>query len=104
MSTLLRLQTWYARQCNGVWEHSSGIAIDTCDNPGWWVKINLLGTPLQTCSFTEVSEGVDAQKFALGSSWLACRVDSGTWHGAGDEAKLERILEIFLNWAEENVG
>jgi hypothetical protein len=100
MSTLERLQSWYARQCNGAWEHASGVLIESCDNPGWWVKINLLGTPLQSRAFTEVAEGVDGQRFALGPRWLSCRIEGGTWHGAGDETKLERILEAFLAWAE----
>jgi hypothetical protein len=26
---------WYTKQCNGDWEHSYGIRIDTIDNPGW---------------------------------------------------------------------
>jgi hypothetical protein len=102
MNALARLQTWYSHQCNGEWEHSSGITIQSCDNPGWWVKIDLLGTPLQTLTFTEIAEGVDAQRFVLGSRWLSCRTESGTWHGAGDQTKLERILEIFLAWAEGN--
>ncbi|MFZ5522928.1 MAG: immunity 53 family protein [Pseudomonadota bacterium] len=102
MTALARLQAWYSRQCNGEWEHSSGIAIESCDNPGWWVKISLMGTPLQTLAFTEIAEGVDARRFALGSRWLSCRIENGTWHGAGDETKLERILEVFLAWAEEH--
>jgi Immunity protein 53 len=102
MNTLTRLQTWYSHQCNGEWEHSSGVIIQSCDNPGWWIKINLIGTPLQTHAFTEIAEGVDARRFALGSYWLSCRIENGTWHGAGDETKLERILEVFLAWAEEN--
>lgn len=102
MTALARLQAWYSRQCNGEWEHSSGIVIESCDNPGWWVKISLMGTPLQTLAFTEIAEGVDARRFALGSRWLSCRIENGTWHGAGDETKLERILEVFLAWAEEH--
>ena len=102
MLTLARLQAWYKRQCNGDWEHSSGVRIDSCDNPGWWVKINLPGTPLENRGFTEVAEGVDSGRFALGPRWLSCHVDQNTWHGAGDETKLEPILEIFLAWAEEN--
>ncbi len=102
MTTLARLQTWYSRQCNGIWEHSSGVVIESCDNPGWWVKINLIGTPLQTHTFTKIGEGVDARHFPLGSYWLSCHIENGTWHGAGDETKLERILEVFLAWAEKN--
>ena len=104
MSILEEFQNWYKLQCNGVWEHSHGISIESCDNTGWWVKINLTGTSLQNQAFTEISEGVDAKRFAVGSQWLNCRIENNTWHGAGDEAKLERILEIFLKWANSNVG
>ena len=104
MNTLARLQTWYSRQCNGEWEHSSGISIQSCDNPGWWVKINLTGTFLQQRAFSPIAEGVDAQGFALGADWLSCHTENDIWHGAGDEAKLERILEIFLAWAETYGG
>jgi hypothetical protein len=102
MNTLARLQSWYSRQCNGEWEHSSGISIQSCDNPGWWVKINLVGTPLESLAVAEIAEGVDARRFAQGTNWLSCRIEEGVWHGAGDENKLERILEIFLAWAEAN--
>ena len=101
MNVLVRLQTWYSHQCNGEWEHSSGITIQSCDNPGWWVKISLTGTSLQTKPFTDFAEGVDAQRFPLGSHWLCCHIENSIWHGAGDETKLERLIEIFLTWAEE---
>ena len=102
MSTLSRLQAWYSRQCDGSWEHSLGVAIESCDNPGWWVKVNLKGTKLQDRSFLEIAENVDQARFALGSQWLNCRVEDNIWHGAGDEAKLSRILDLFLSWAEAN--
>jgi hypothetical protein len=100
MSTLDRLQGWYTRQCNGDWEHAWGIRIESCDNPGWWVKINLVGTSLLDRQFKVIAEGVDAQYYPTGSRWLCCRVEDAVWHGAGDETKLERILEEFLAWAE----
>lgn len=102
MNTLARLQTWYFRQCNGDWEHASGINIQSCDNPGWWVKIDLAGTPLQRQAFTEIAEGVDVRRFPQGSHWLSCYNENGIWQGAGDATQLERILEVFLAWAEEN--
>jgi Immunity protein 53 len=100
MNALNRLQTWYKAQCNGTWEHSHGIRIETCDNPGWWVKIDLSGTSLQGRPFTEVAEGIDNQRFPLGPKWLSCRIEDNTWHGVGDEAKLKCILETFLGWAD----
>ena len=102
MSTLSRLQDWYSRQCDGDWEHSLGVVIESCDNPGWWVKVNLKGTKLQQCSFTEIAENVDEARFAQGPQWLSCRVDENIWHGAGDENKLGRIFDLFLSWAEAN--
>jgi len=104
MSTLARLQAWYTNQCNDLWEHSSGVHIESCDNPGWWVKINLFGTHLQSVAFPEIAEGVDSQRFPTGHRWLCCRIQDNVWHGAGDETKLEHILETFLAWTEANGG
>lgn len=101
-STLSRLQSWYKRQCDGEWEHSFGIAIDTLDNPGWWVKVGLDGTRLEGAAFAELGENVDAARFPQGPRWFSCRVEEKTWHGAGDETQLERILETFLEWAQKN--
>lgn len=39
------LAKWYAEQCNGDWEHTYGIRIETLDNPGWWVVVDLGETP-----------------------------------------------------------
>lgn len=99
-SALVRLQAWYARQCNGEWEHDHGLTVESCDNPGWWVKIDLRGTPLADVHFDRAAENVTAEGRQRGGRWLDCRAADGVWSGAGDETKLERILEIFLAWAE----
>ncbi|WP_338708672.1 MULTISPECIES: Imm53 family immunity protein [Paenibacillus] len=39
MNTLKWLQNWYHENCNGDWEHSYDVKIDTVDNPGWSVEI-----------------------------------------------------------------
>jgi hypothetical protein len=100
MTPLSRLQEWYRRQCDGEWEHHQGITIESCDNPGWWVKIDLKGTTLATLPFQLLMENVDADGFQKGERWLYCKVAEGVWSGAGDETTLERILEVFLSWAE----
>ena len=43
MDILQDLAKWYTAQCNGEWEHSCGLKIDTLDNPGWIVTIDLKG-------------------------------------------------------------
>lgn len=100
MKLLLCLQHWYARQCDGEWEHGHGITIQTCDNPGWWVQISLAATDLASVPFSPLSENIDSDRHPVGPRWLDCRVTDGTWHGAGDETALPRILETFLDWAE----
>lgn len=99
MELLAALQAWYSSQCNGDWEHHYGIKIDTCDNPGWWVKIDLTDTPLQSARFATLSENFDANGFQRGPRWLHCYIEGAVWNGAGDETSLARILQSFLNWA-----
>jgi hypothetical protein len=100
MSMLARLQQWYAQQCDGEWEHGQGISIESCDNPGWWVRVNLAGTKLRHASFPAVAENLNNEGFQSDERWFSCQVRNGCWEGAGDETKLEQILTMFLDWAE----
>jgi hypothetical protein len=100
MSGLLQdLQGWYAEQCDGDWEHTYGVERTRCDNPGWLVKIDLVGTELRTRPFDPIAEQVDTSGFQQGDRWLHCFVKDEVWHGAGDETKLAVILKTFLEWA-----
>ncbi len=94
------LQRWYAGRCDGEWEQRYGISIQSCDNPGWWVKIDLEGTGLQARLFPRIAENVDLAGSPQSERWLDCRVEDGVWKGAGDESKLGLILKAFLTWAE----
>jgi len=98
-STLDRLAIWYRSQCDGDWEHTCGISIRSCDNPGWWVVIDLAGTALQDRAFTPISHEVDVNQHPVSEDWLHCQVRDGHWEGAGDSTKLEVIVESFLEWA-----
>jgi len=95
MHALDRLQKWYADQCDGDWEHSFGIRIDTLDNPGWTVSVDLIDTVLQDKPYAPIRRGdseTDAQ-------WLYCKVDSGRFEAAGGVACRPDMLEHFLCWA-----
>jgi Immunity protein 53 len=94
------LTQWYARQCNGEWEHHYGITIQSTDNPGWWIKIDLHGTELAGRAFPTIMEGVDAGAFPVQPRWLCCRLQDGKWHGAGDASRLAEIIGHFLDWAD----
>ena len=80
---LQQLQTWYRAQCNGDWEHSYGVKIDTLDNPGWSLSIDLTGTSLEQASFSKVTKGVIAGDITENQDWLLCEVKEKTFTGAG---------------------
>jgi hypothetical protein len=89
---ILELQQWYEAQCNGDWEHQYGISIETLDNPGWRVEIDLKDTRFAGVAFTRVEE-----KHQNGE-WLLCRTENEKFVGAGDPSKLIVILQHFLEW------
>ncbi|MBQ2264594.1 MAG: immunity 53 family protein [Oscillospiraceae bacterium] len=88
------LQKWYADNCDGSWEHMNVIKIESLDNPGWLVKINLEDTALEGEPFEEINydNGDD--------DWLCCRINGNLYYCAGDPSKLETMLSIFKEWAE----
>lgn len=107
MSLLQRLQEWYAdaasRLCPGfdsdIWDR---IEITNLDNPGWIVVIKLYGTDLSRAAFAEVRENYDSQ-----DRWVCCAVQQTNDVEAGGPVfvanggplALERMLEVFLDWA-----
>ncbi len=99
MSHLLeRLEEWYSSQCDGEWEHRWGVQIETLDNPGWLVRIDLVGTSLATASFEK------SEKMESGDQWLECRTRDGQWVGAGGPSMLRQILAEFLDWTRASEG
>jgi hypothetical protein len=92
MTTIQRLQQWYAAHCNGLWEHTYGVDIGTLDNPGWSVKIALIGTDLESRAMARI-ERLD------GEDWIVCHRTDGYFEAAGGAGNLEEILSVFLSWA-----
>lgn len=92
-NTLAGIQNWYQSYCDGYWEHEYGISIDTLDNPGWRVKIDLIGTKLEIKEFQEIKFN-DSD-----DDWIFCKVENSKFIGASDSQKLEKILQIFLEWS-----
>ena len=88
------LMKWYKSNCDGDWEHMYGVKIYTVDNPGWSVNIDLLDTPLKSKQFKkiQIDNGDD--------DWIVCLTKNDTFKGGGDPGKLEKIIEVFRNWAE----
>jgi hypothetical protein len=91
---IMWLESFYARHCDGDWEHQSGVLITTIDNPGWSVTIDLEGTALEKRTF----ERVEAERSER--DWITCWYQDGSWQGRGGPHNLREILEIFRRWAE----
>lgn len=88
------LEAWYLCQCDGDWEHSFGVKIDTIDNPGWVVQVDLEGTPLESEAFTPVQ--VDRSDH----DWLRCRVEDGVFKGYAGPRNLREVLNTFFAWRD----
>jgi hypothetical protein len=91
------LRSWYVAQCDGDWEHTYGIRIDTMDNTGWCVQIDLRDTLLKGKQFDPIDEGLETDDLGL---WIRCSVEGSKFRGFGDLGRLEQILGIFLDWAK----
>jgi hypothetical protein len=94
MNTFDKIQKWYKENCDGDWEHSYGVEITTMDNPGWRIKIDLIDTELQEKSFERIKKEINK------NNWIDCYIENGVFKGFGDPLKLEEILKIFIEWAE----
>ena len=92
---LRRVQDWYERMCDGEWEHVGGIRIDTLDNPGWVVRIDLPSAVFR-------SMGAEAFRANRGEKdWIACRIVDGRFEGHGGPANLTEVLQVFLSWCDK---
>lgn len=86
---LVWLQAWYAANCDGDWEHGYGVSIETIDNPGWRLTINLEGTALagQSHEWRQLERG--------GHDWLHWRVADDTFEAACGPLNLGEALSTF---------
>ncbi|MEJ2120283.1 MAG: immunity 53 family protein [Alphaproteobacteria bacterium] len=91
---LTRLQDWYVAQCDGAWEHQYGVTIESLDNPGWRVTIDLTGTPLERRDF----DGVEIKRSE--HDWLDCHVQDRKFVSGCGPRNLPDLLATFLDWAE----
>ena len=41
MTSLAIIDEWFRGKCNGIWEHRSGFTLESTDNPGWLVTIDM---------------------------------------------------------------
>lgn len=87
-----QIENWYSSQCNGEWEHTFGVTIETLDNPGWSMRVDLAETPLKGVSFSPIKREVSEE------NWIHARVEEGCFVGFGGSKNLEELISIFTSW------
>jgi hypothetical protein len=93
-SALSYLQNWYVAQCDESWEHHHGVTIDTLDNPGWRVAIDLTDTPRAGASLArEIVQRDD-------DDWIHVWADGETFNAACGPLNLAEALDRFRSFAE----
>jgi hypothetical protein len=88
------IQEWYINQCDGDWEHECGVRINTIDNPGWSIKIDIANI---NCNY-EISWRLFENSE---NDWFGYKIVDSYFDAAGDSAKLEFLLQMFKNFIEQ---
>jgi hypothetical protein len=102
------LSEWYIRNCNGDWEHEFGVTIDTLDNPGWKIKIDLVRTSMEDMPFDEIHVNVEPSNPEQGggglTSWWICKVVEGAFVAYCGPRDLDKVMGYFENgWSGDSV-
>lgn len=96
------LTTWYVRECNNDWEHSYGVKIDTLDNPGWTIEIDLRETILEGRTFESKQGEIakDLDEWREQGSWWTAKADGVRFKAACGPTDLSAVIGVFREWTE----
>jgi hypothetical protein len=103
--SLTWLMQWYLAECNGDWEHSYGLKIETLDNPGWTLSVDLRETDLQERAFTRIEHGEiadDLGEWRQTGSWYIADVKDGIFDGSCGPLDLPALIQVFRQWIESS--
>lgn len=93
------LQRWYGAHCNGDWEHQYRISVETVDNRGWHLTVDLAGTKLQWRKLTELrAKRTDEDRVHCG---IVGQPDAPVFDAHDGALNLAEIIEIFRGWVQE---
>ncbi len=88
------LEKWYQSRCDGEWEHSYGVTIESLDNPGWTVTIDLSDTP---------KSGATLERQTIERSehdWVQYSIKKNKFEIACGPLNLTESIELFVRWFE----
>jgi hypothetical protein len=86
------IEKWYRSHCNGDWEHQWGVSIETLDNPGWRIQIDLRQTQAEgrTSAWVKINRS--------GDDWLMYRAVGDKFEAACGPLNLSEALQVFTSW------
>lgn len=90
--TIERIQDWYKINCNGDWEHSYGYKIETLDNPGWAIKIDLAETALENIEFQR-----EFQNPKNDNDWFQIHTENNILNIYCGPENMKSTFEIFFD-------
>ncbi|MFJ9810320.1 Imm53 family immunity protein [Streptomyces sp. NPDC101158] len=90
------IQSWYASNCDGEWEHEFGIKLATTDNPGWHIRIDVSETDLEGVV-------VPRERHELpDGGWMITWSDGIAFQAACGPMSLRDVDALFERLAEES--
>lgn len=98
MNELTQIQDWYFSQCDGDWEHQYGLKIETLDNPGWSLEIDLAETELEQKPFKLVEKGTGVESVENDPDWYSCKIEDKKFICHCGPHHLGTVFQIFLRW------
>ncbi|MEM9340356.1 MAG: Imm53 family immunity protein [Bacteroidota bacterium] len=90
MEIIDHISKWFASQCDGDWEHESCIKINTIDNPGWSISIDIRNTSLEGLEVSHEKSTSDLDWFKASSNGLVFSAFCGV-------ENLTDVLNFFMS-------
>lgn len=87
LDSITILQQWYECNCNNNWEHENGVKIESLDNPGWSISLDLTDTPLDGLIYSVNKQSINTDK------WYSITVENNILKGFGND--LSEIIQLF---------
>ncbi|VVJ24922.1 Uncharacterised protein [Amycolatopsis camponoti] len=83
------LSDWYSSQCDGDREHEFGVRLETLDNAGWRLRIDPVGTDVESQRMPRSEEDLGPGR------WLWTSADGESYEASCDVRSLEALLAAF---------
>ncbi len=95
------LVEWYHSNWDGSWEHRYGIRLETLDNPGWMLTVDLIHTALQGRLMADIFEGCNPDGHPVSPRWIHCVVRENQFRGACDPTQVSQLFAVFNRFNQQ---